>query len=106
MALMHAFSVPAATAPAMAGEANDAAARSYFFLTGDTGCDLLARVLLPFIKLDLVPYRVHASAEHGTGEEMSIELRFTGLAPQSVETLAARCRAIIGVRTVMTVASA
>lgn len=99
---MHAFSVPAPASPAMADEANDAAARSYFFLTGDTGSDLLSRVLIPFVKLGLVPYRVHASTEQATGEEMSIELRFTGLAPQTVETLAARCRAIIGVRTVMT----
>lgn len=100
---MHAFSVPAAAAPAPADEANDAAARSYFFLTCDSAADLLPRVLIPFTKLDLVPYRIHASTEQGTGEEMSVELRFTGLAPQSVETLAARCRAIIGVRTVMTV---
>lgn len=100
---MHAFSVPAAAAPALADKANDAAARSYFFLTCDSGADLLPRVLIPFTKLNLVPYRIHASTEQGTGDEMSVELRFTGLAPQSVETLAARCRAIIGVRTVMTV---
>ncbi|HEY7645857.1 MAG TPA: hypothetical protein VH858_12530 [Hyphomicrobiales bacterium] len=100
---MHAFSVPAAAAPALADEANDAAARSYFFLTCDSAADLLPRVLIPFTKLNLVPYRIHASTEQGTGEEMSVELRFAGLAPQSVETLAARCRAIIGVRTVMTV---
>ena len=102
---MHAFSVPAAAAPAPADKANHAA-RSYFFLTCDSAADLLPRVLIPFTKLDLVPYRIHASTEQGTGEEMSVELRFTGLAPQSVETLAARCRAIIGVRTVMTVSEA
>jgi hypothetical protein len=100
---MRAFSLPGSMDPAGAEETNDASARSYFFLTGDTSSDLLARVLIPFAKLDLVPYRIHASTEQGTGEEMSIELRFTGLAPQSVEALAARCRSIIGVRTVMTV---
>ena len=97
---MPAFNRPDALAPDEA----DAAARSYFFLTCDSGSDLLSRVLIPFAKLNLVPYRVHASTEQGTGEEMSIELRFTGLTAQAVDTLAARCRAIIGVRSVMTVA--
>jgi hypothetical protein len=78
-------------------------ARTYFFLTGEAGSELLPRVLLPFAKLGLVPYRVHASAEHGAGEEMSIELRFTDLKADRADLLASRCRAIVGVRTVMTV---
>jgi hypothetical protein len=100
---MPAFNLQGALAPAGAEEANHASARCYFFLTGDTGSDLLSRVLIPFTKLNLVPYRVHASTEQGMGDEMSIELRFQGLGAQSMDTLAARCRAVIGVRTVMTV---
>jgi hypothetical protein len=81
-----------------------APAKTYFFLTGETGADLLPRVLQPFIKLGLVPYRVHASTEQGAGEEMSVELRFARLPLDTGEQLASRCRAVIGVRTVMTVA--
>ena len=79
-------------------------AKTYFFLTGEAGAELLPRVLLPFAKLGLTPYRVHTSTEHGAGEEMSLELRFTALPRKTGEQLAARCRAVIGVRTVMTVA--
>ena len=78
-------------------------AKTYFFLTGDTAADLLPRVLIPFTKLGLVPYRVHASTEQGTGEEMSLELRFARLPARCRRKLAARCRAMIGVRSVMTV---
>lgn len=91
----------AANAPAAP---QPAAAKTYFFLTGEAAYDLLPRVFIPFAKLGLVPYRVHASTEQGTGDEMSIELRFAGLASGAAEALAARCRAIIGVRSVMTVA--
>lgn len=78
-------------------------ARTYFFLTGETGPGLLPRVLAAFDKLSLVPYRVHASTEHGTGEEMSLELRFTGLTREAGEQLAGKLRAIVGMRSVMTV---
>jgi hypothetical protein len=79
------------------------AERAYFFMTGTSGSDLLPRLLTPFLKLGLAPYRVHASSEHGTGEEMSVEFRFTGLTAATVERLAAQCRAVIGVRSVLTV---
>ncbi len=79
-----------------------AAAKTYFFLTGETDAGLLPRVLMPFTKLGLVPCRVHASTEHRTGEEMLVELRFTGLAAREAERLAARCRATVGVMSVMT----
>jgi hypothetical protein len=36
---------------------------------------------------------------------MSIELRFAGLTPDRTEVLAARCRSIIGVRSVLTTVS-
>ena len=78
-------------------------ARTYFFVTGETGSELLPRVLLPFAKLGLAPYRVHASAEHGAGDEMSIELRFADLKPDMADLLASRCRSVVGVRSVMTV---
>lgn len=78
-------------------------ARTYFFVTGETSSELLPRLLNPFAKLGLSPYRVHASSEHGNGEEMSVELRFADLASELADGLAAKCRAIVGVRSVMTV---
>jgi hypothetical protein len=85
------------------GAASRVPAKTYFFLTGDTAADLLPRVLLPFTKLGLVPYRIHASTEQGTGEEMALELRFARLSADMAEQLAARCRAVIGVGSVLTV---
>jgi hypothetical protein len=85
-------------------EAASAPARTYFFMTGDAAADLLPRVLLPFAKVGLVPYRVHASTEHGAGEEMSLEFRFRGVPRDAAETLAARCRGIVGISSVLTVA--
>lgn len=79
-------------------------AKTYFFLTTETAADLLPRLLLPFTRLGLVPYRVHASTEQGAGEEMSLELRFAQLPLDAAEQLAARCRAVLGVRSVLTVA--
>jgi hypothetical protein len=90
------------TAPHAAAEHNPA--KVYFFLTGEAGADLLPRVLSPFVTLGLVPYRVHTSTEHGSGAEMSLELRFAGVAQGTVETLAARCRKIIGVSSCLVVA--
>jgi hypothetical protein len=101
---MTAHTMPRAAAPAMRAMPN-AGARSYFFVSGEAGSELLPRLLNPFIKLGFVPYRIHASTEHGSGEEMSIELRFAGLTPDCADALAARCRSIIGVRSVLTTAS-
>lgn len=80
-----------------------APAKTYFFMTGETDPALLARLLMPFAKLGLTPFRIHCSSEHGTGEEMSLELRFAQLPAETCEKLAATCRAIIGVKSVMTV---
>lgn len=95
--------VPSPTAEAQ-GEPAAACQRAYFFVSGPASPDLMPRLLSPFIKLGLTPYRVHASSENGTGEEMSVELRFTGVAPPLAEGLASRCRAIVGVRSVLMVA--
>jgi hypothetical protein len=81
-----------------------AASRHYFFVTGDTSADLIARVLCPFVKNGVTPYRIHASCENGAGEETTIELRVAGLPDALPEQLAAACRRIIGVHAVLTVA--
>ena len=100
---MSSFHAPSSAASDALAPAAEAEQRAYFFVSGEASADLMPRILNPFLKLGLAPYRVHATSEHGTGEEMSIELRFASLAPQLVEGLAARCRAVIGVRSVLTV---
>ena len=80
-----------------------ATSRHYFFVTGETSADLIARVLCPFVKNGVTPYRIHASCENGAGEETTIELRVAGLPDELPEQLAAACRRIIGVQTVLTV---
>ena len=80
-----------------------ATSRHYFFVTGETSADLIARVLSPFVKNGVTPYRIHASCENGPGDETTIELRVAGLPDALPERLAAACRRIIGVQTVLTV---
>jgi hypothetical protein len=80
-----------------------ATGRTYFFVTGEAECGLLPRLLQSFAKLSLTPYRVHASTEQGAGEEMTVELRIQGNDPALAERLAALCRAVIGVRSVIMV---
>lgn len=79
----------------------EAAGRTFFFVTAATDSGLLPRILQPFAKLGLVPYRVHASTEQGSGEEMSVELRIAGSDPANAERLASLCRGVIGVRSVI-----
>lgn len=79
-------------------------AEHLFFVTGNAAADFLARVLNPFMKTGLAPYRVYASRENGAGDEMTVELRFSGLAPDQPERLAAACRSLCEVRSVFVVA--
>lgn len=77
--------------------------RHYFFITGRTSVDLVSRVLAPFVKYGFSPYRIHVSSENGGGEETNIELRVAGLSTDKPELLAAACRRIVGVQTVLTI---
>lgn len=99
---MTALELSGANMPLASHAPRTDAERSYFFLTSASDAGLLARVLNIFIKLDLTPYRMHVSTEHGAGEEMTIELRFAEMTPHIAEGLAARCRTIIGVHSVIT----
>lgn len=84
-------------------EPASAPAKTYFFFTAETGAGLLPRVLQPFTRLGLIPYRVHASTEQGTGEEMSVELRFARLPVGLSDNLADMCRVMPGMRSVLMV---
>jgi hypothetical protein len=96
ISIMHALQAPQ-SAP---GDA-PAAGRTYFFLTLEAESNLLIRVLQSFTRLGVTPYRVHASTEQGTGEEMSLELRIPGADPDVAERLASLCRTVVGVRSVI-----
>ena len=79
-----------------------AESRHYFFVTGETSADLIARVLCPFVKNNVTPYRIHATCESGPGDETTVELRVAGLSGNQPERLAAACHSIVGVQTVLT----
>jgi hypothetical protein len=98
---MHALQAPPASHAAPSLNAAAAAGRTFFFLTAEADCNPLIRVLQCFSRLGVTPYRVHASTEHGTGEEMSLELRIQGADPDVAERLASLTRNILGVRSVI-----
>lgn len=98
---MHALHQPLPAVSETAPARETAVGRTYFFLTAEADCGLLIRVLQSFARLDVTPYRVHASSEQGTGEEMSLELRIAGSDPAVAERLAALCRTVMGVRSVI-----
>jgi hypothetical protein len=98
---MYAQQLPLAAASEHVPLSQTSAGRTYFFLTAEAECGLLLRVLQSFARLNVTPYRVHASTEQGAGEEMSLELRIRGSDPAVAERLAALCRAVVGVRSVI-----
>jgi hypothetical protein len=98
---MHALQEPLHAASCAAPDHRPAAGRTYFFLTAEAECNLLLRVLQSFSRLGVTPYRVHASSEQGTGEEMSLELRIPGADADVAERLASLCRTVVGVRSVI-----
>lgn len=98
---MHAMTSPLSAAHAAVPAHRTAQGRTYFFLTAEADCGLMLRVLQSFARLNVTPYRVHASTEQGTGEEMSLEVRIAGADPAIAERLAALCRTVMGVRSVI-----
>lgn len=98
---MHMLQEPLHAAAGVAPDRNPVAGRTYFFLTAETECNLLLRVLQAFSRLGVTPYRVHASTEQGTGDEMALELRIPGADPDVAERLASLCRSVVGVRSVI-----
>ena len=98
---MHALQQPLHAAMSAAPDHHPAAGRTYFFLTAEAECNCLLRVLQSFSRLGVTPYRVHASTEQGTGEEMSLELRIPGADRDVAERLASLCRGVVGVRSVI-----
>jgi hypothetical protein len=99
---MYALQSPLTAASDAAPVREPAAGRTYFFLTAQAECGLMLRVLQSFARLGVTPYRVHVSTEHGSGEEMSMELRIKGADRALAERLAALSRCVIGVHSVLT----
>ena len=98
---MHALHASLTAMPLAERVPDPANGRTYFFLTAEPECGLMLRVLQSFARLNVTPYRVHASTEQGTGDEMSMELRIRGSDPAVAERLAALCRTVMGVRSVI-----
>ena len=98
---MHALHAPLTAAPSAEPVLEPASGRTYFFLTAEPECGLMLRVLQSFARLNVTPYRVHASTEQGKGDEMSMDLRIRGSDPAVAERLAALCRTVMGVRSVI-----
>ena len=99
--MMHALQKPLPSAAGAAPDRDPVAGRTYFFLTAETECNLLLRIFQAFSRLGVTPYRVHASSEQGTGEEMALELRIPGADRDVAERLASLCRSVVGVRSVI-----
>jgi hypothetical protein len=98
---MHALQQPLHAGHAAESDRDPASGRTYLFITAEAECNLLLRILQAFARLGVTPYRVHASTEQGTGEEMSLDLRIPGADPDVAERLASLCRAVVGVRSVI-----
>jgi hypothetical protein len=98
---MYALQAPLPAALAGEPAPEPVAGRTYFFLTTETDCGVLIRVLQAFARLNVTPYRVHSSSEQGTGEEMSFELRIKGADNAVAERLGALCRNVLGVKSVI-----
>jgi hypothetical protein len=98
---MHALQAPLPAASFVEPVREPASGRTYFFLTGEPECGLMLRVLQSFARLNVTPYRVHVSTEQGTGDEMSMELRIRGSDAAVAERLAALCRSVMGVHSVI-----
>jgi hypothetical protein len=86
--------------------ANNAAAdamplrQAVFHIIADAEASLLPRLIEPFAKQGLLPYRVHVSTECSAGEEIRADLRVAGVNDITAHSLEKALSRIIGVRTV------
>lgn len=87
-------------------EALDEPLKALFFVTGPSDPGLLPRLIEPFAKLGHVPHRVHASREHGDGEEVSVDMRLSGVNRRQAHLVEKALRAVVGVRQVIVVTEA
>ncbi len=81
-----------------------AAVQAIFFVTATADPGMVQRLVEPFSKLGLVPTRVHISSEDGNGDELSADLRATGLTRQTAHLVDKALRRIVGVRHVIALA--
>lgn len=72
-----------------------------FFVTADAEPGIAPRLVEPFSKLGLVPRRLHLSSEDGEGQEISADLRVSGVDRTTAHLLDKALRRVIGVRQVI-----
>ena len=94
-------SVTASRAPALETAKLTETVQAIFFVTADAGPAMAPRLIEPFAKLGLVPWRVHISSEDGAGEVISADLRVRGVSGKTANVIDKALRRIIGVRQVI-----
>lgn len=96
-------SMPASpNAPPAGGEAPESGAvQAIFFVTGAAEPGLSPRLVEPFSKLGLTPTRLHISTEDRAGEEISADLRVSGIDRATAGLIDKALRRIVGVRQVI-----
>ncbi|MFY0614894.1 MAG: hypothetical protein JXQ99_25420 [Hyphomicrobiaceae bacterium] len=77
--------------------------KALFYVVGDADPAFLPRVLEPVAKLGHVPSRVHASAEAGDGNVMTVDLRVPNVAQVLAERMENALRRVVGVHQVIAV---
>lgn len=78
------------------------AVEAIYFVTAQADPSLTPRLVEPFAKMGLVPARVHISTEDGAGEEVSADLRVSGVTPTDAHLIDKALRRVVGVRQVIT----
>lgn len=84
---------------AMAPQSELFDAKYFVVALADPG--IAPRLVEPFAKLGLVPSRLHLSTEHGAGEEVSADLRVSGVDRMTAHLIDKALRRIVGVRQVI-----
>lgn len=98
------LSVSASNAAAGATGSETETVKAMFFVTADADPNIAPRLIEPFAKLGIVPWRVLISSEDGAGENISADLRVQGVTRKTAHVIDKALRAIVGVRQVITLA--
>ena len=95
------LSVSASSAVAQEPGGESENVHAMFFVIADADPNIAPRLIEPFAKLGLVPWRVHISSEEGAGEDISADLRVQGVTHKTAHVIDKALRRIVGVRQVI-----
>lgn len=77
--------------------------KALYFVTADADPNLLPRLIEPFAKLGFVPDRVHSDRDSFHCSTLKVDLRLANLSNHNAMLIEKALRAVIGVKTVITV---